>query len=570
VADINELAAIGEVPYPNWMTYTVYQPLVTLNASKLYGQGILQYLPVLAKNWTVSTDATTYTFNLRPGVKFSTVNPLNAYGIWLEMYGFYYLSGNSSGSFFESYNVFDFSHVNFGPSTIALINQSGLNNPSAAAVALMSNKNWPIYAPSPSQIVFHLKAPFNFFLGTLVVYVGLIFDTQWLLQHGGFGTPAAFNTYFNQHPIPGTGPYVVTGLAENAYYKFTQNANYWGRNLSAADVRGNPYIDPGHVKNVIVNSKFDDIARYTDLSTGQAQIAGILSQDYRVVLANPKYSEFLFPDKAAVYVAVAMNTKRSPTNITAVRQTIVHAVNITDISKKVFFSGLAPMVGPEYPVFSQFYNLGNLPQYSYNVTLAKQILANAHIDTSKLPTLEFRVVNGCGYCIDTGQIIQNDLAQIGLTVNVIVTPSAQYGCPLTAGTCSYSAALNASNTISQMSWFGTGTFAPAADTPADNWLLTVNNHTSSNNWAIYSNPTVQACVDAWTSVSDVTQLTNICTKAQQQAYNDAPYLWLGTIKPLFGAGSVVWDKTVVNNFYVDPVYSGQSSTVIFNTVTFNG
>jgi peptide/nickel transport system substrate-binding protein len=263
-----------------------------------------------------------------------------------------------------------------------------------------------------------------------------------------------------------------------------------------------------------------------------------------------------------------MNTHRSPTNITAVRQAIVHAINYSDISQKVFFGGLSPMVGPEYPVFSQFYDLGNLPQYQFNTTLAMKIMSDAGINPATLPPIEFRVVNGCGYCIDTGQIIQNDLAAIGLSVNVIVTPSSQYGCPLTGGTCSYSTALADASTISQMSWFGTGTFAPAADTPADNWLLTVSNATSSNNWAIYANPTVQKCVNAWTTVSDTTQLINLCTAAQLQAYNDAPYIWLGTIKPFFGAGSVVWDKGTVANFYVDPVYSGQSSTAIFNTVSF--
>jgi peptide/nickel transport system substrate-binding protein len=568
-ADFNQLAAIGEVPYPNWLTYTVYQPLVTVNASTLYSKGIVQYLPVLAQNWTVSADQRTYTFNLKPGIKFSDGNPVTAYDIWMQMYGFYYLSGNSSGSFFESYNIFDFSHVNFGPSTMAMINQTGLITPGTSAVAVMSDTSWPIYAPSSSQIVFHLKAPFGFFLGTIVVYVGLIFDTQWLMQHGGFGTPAAFNPYFNGHPIPGTGPYVFDSFSENSYAKFKQNPTYWGAGLTPAQVRANPYIDPGHAKTVIVNFKSSDIARYTDLSSGQAQIAGILTQDYRLILSNPtKYGTFLFPDKAAVYVAVAMNTHRSPTNITAVRQAIVHAINYSDISQKVFFGGLSPMVGPEYPVFSQFYDLGNLPQYKYDTVMAQKILSDAGINPANLPPIEFRVVNGCGYCIDTGQIIQNDLAAIGLSVEIIVTPSSQYGCPLTGGTCSYSTALADANTISQMSWFGTGTFAPAAATPADNWLLTVSNVTSSNNWAIYANPTVQKCVNAWTTVSDTTQLINLCTAAQLQAYNDAPYIWLGTIKPFFGAGSVVWDKGTVANFYVDPVYSGQSSTAMFNTVSF--
>jgi hypothetical protein len=28
------------------------------------------------------------------------------------------------------------------------------------------------------------------------------------------------NTYFNQNPIPGTGPYVVSGFSENSYVEF--------------------------------------------------------------------------------------------------------------------------------------------------------------------------------------------------------------------------------------------------------------------------------------------------------------------------------------------------------------
>jgi ABC-type transport system substrate-binding protein len=85
---------------------------------------------------------------------------------------------------------------------------------------MMENQNWPIYVTGPDTIVFHLAAPFNYFLGTLVVYVGLMFDTQWLLDHGGFGTPVQMNTYFNQNPIPGTGPYVVSGFSENSYVEF--------------------------------------------------------------------------------------------------------------------------------------------------------------------------------------------------------------------------------------------------------------------------------------------------------------------------------------------------------------
>jgi hypothetical protein len=75
------------------------------------------------------------------------------------------------------------------------------------------------------------------------------------------------------------------------------------------------------VKTVVVNANFNDVSRYTDLSTGQAQIAGILSQGLPLMQAKPsQYGIFQFPSKAAVFVGIAMNTQRYPTNITAVRR----------------------------------------------------------------------------------------------------------------------------------------------------------------------------------------------------------------------------------------------------------
>jgi ABC-type transport system substrate-binding protein len=570
--DLNQLNALGEIPYPNWLTYTVYQSLVTVNGSALYNGGGVSVEPMLATGWTTSPDGRNYTFTLRQNVKFSNGDPFNAYQVWGEMYGFYYLSGNSS-SWMLSYNVFNMSAANFGPATLALMNQTStsLVNPSGQLLSTMENSAWPIYVTGPYTIVFHLVNSFQFFPLLFPVFTGLLFDTQWALNHGGFGTPALFNTYFNQHPIPGTGPYMVTSVSEDSNVQFTQNPTYWGANLTAAQIQANPYLDPGHAKNVIVKWVQDDVTRYSDLSSGAAQVAAILAEDWPLIQNNLNtYSYFSMPAKSMLFVGMAMNTQRYPTNITAVRQAIVHAINYTDISNTVFFGGLNPLVFPEYPAQSAYYDLGNLQPYQYNVTLAKQILTNAHVDMSKLSStpVEFRVVAGCSYCESTAEIVQSDLAQIGVSVTIEVTQPSLYQCPQTAGTCSYSTALADAQSIAQLSWFGTGTFAPAAPDPADAWLLFANNQTSSNNWAIYSNPTVQKCVNDWTNGASNQTLVSDCTAAQLQFYNDAPYIPLGTLKLVFGAGSIVWNKNVVKSMLLDPVYTGQSSTAIFNTITF--
>ena len=568
--DLNQLNSIYAIPYPDWLTYTVYQALVTLDGNALYSTGDVKVLPMLATNWNVSSDGTTYTFNLRQNVVFSNGDPFNAYQVWGQFYGLYYLTSNST-AFFNAYPVFDTSTIKFGPATLALMAQSGLINPTPDLLKIMMDTSQPIYVTSQYQIVFHLKAPFVYFPTVLPTYVGLIFDTQYVLQNGGFGTPGTVNTAFNQKPIPGTGPYVVTDMSENSYVKFAKNPTYWGANLTAADVQANAYIDPGHVQNVIIYSKSDDVARYTDLSTGAAQIAGIEAQNWPQILKNPdKYGYFVMPDSSMAFVGISMNTERYPTNITDFRQAIVHAVNLTDISQRVFFGGLAPMIGPEYPAQKEYYDLGNLPQYSNNLTLAKQYLAQSGVDVTKIQPLEFRVVSGCGYCYSTAQIVQADLAQIGIQTNIEVTPGNQWALPYVAGAGTYQQGLNASQQVAQLTWFGTGTFAPTAPTPADAWLMFASNQTPANNYAIYSNPTVQQCVNDWTSVSDPNVIKAACTTAQKQMYDDAPYIWLGAIKLVFGAGSVAWQKNVVKSALLDPIFTGISSTVIFNTVTFVG
>jgi ABC-type transport system substrate-binding protein len=559
----NVLNFVSEIPWPGWFDFSVYQPMISVNLTAEYQTNNIQYLPILASNWTVSADQMTYTINLRPNVNFSNGDPFNAYQEWMELYGFYYLSANSSG-FWQSYSIFNMSNVSFGPSTIALINQSGLVNPSPAALQVMTNSSWPIYVTGPYQIVFHLKAPFLYFLGTLVSYVGMSFDTQYVLDHGGFGTPASFNTYFNTNPIPGTGPYLITGQVINSYMTFAQNPTYWGDSLPASQVAANPLLSPGNAKSVIINYKPDDLSRYTDLSTGTAQIVAIESADWNQILANSnKYSYTVLPSWAGITSAVALNVNEYPTNITLVRQAIVHAINYTDVAGAAFAGQVAPGMGPEYPAFPQFYDLGNYTPYQYNLTLAQSDLNQANI--ANMPALTFKIISGCVFCETTAEVVQADLAQIGITVNIQVLASSSY---YTGTYGSYSTNVQDAAQIGQLSLLGGETWAPSALTPADNWVSFMSNVSGWGNWAGYSAPDVQACINAFTSSGNVSYIQNLCKVAQAEIYNDAPYAWIGFYKLWYSSGSLVWQTGVVKGFLLDPVWGGIDTMPIINTVTF--
>jgi peptide/nickel transport system substrate-binding protein len=556
---------VSELPWPNWLTYTVYQPLVSVNETAEYGNGTIQYLPGLAANWTVSSDGKTYTFNLRHDVKFSNGDPFNAYQVWAEMYGFYYLSGNSS-TWLESYDFFNMSSVKFGPSTMSALNASGLASPNQQVLSMMENNSWPIYVTSPYQIVFHLQSPFIWFPGVFVVFDGLMFDVQWALQHGGYGTPALFNSYFNQHPIPGSGPYVVTQVSENSYVKFAQDPNYWGRNMSAAAIAGQPIWDPGHAATVVIYYKADNLARFTDLKNGAVQIASIEFSDWSQVTTNSQYSYLKLPSWNGEVVLLGLNSNIYPTNITDVRQAIVHAINYTDVSAKAYEGTLTPYVGPEYPAWSQFYDLGKYQPYQFNLTLAKQYMSESGVDPKTLPALIYNVQAGCESCINAAQVIQADLGQIGLTVNVQVLTTADYYTYF--GT--YQTNVKNAAQIGQLAFVNSGFgWGPATLTPADYWVTFVSNASLWGNWPGYSNPIVQKCVDSFTQTNNVSEIQQLCTAAQKQINNDAPYAWLGTFGDwLPPGGSLVWKQGVVKSFLVDPVWTGESTAPIFNTIMF--
>ena len=96
----------------------------------------------------------------------------------------------------------------------------------------------------------------------------------------------------------------------------------------------------------------------------------------------------------------------------------------------------------------------------------------------------------------------------------------------------------------------------------------VSNESFFGNFANYYNPTVQSCVNAFTSTTDVGQIQTLCTAAQTQINNDAPYAWLGVLRLWNIDGSLVWQKGVVSSFALDPVFSGETTIPMINTVTF--
>jgi len=551
-----------------WTDYDVYQMLVNVNASLEHTVGSVQYVPGLAQNWTITPDYKLYTFNLRQDVTFSNGDPFNAYQVWLQMYALYAEAGNSS-YFLEGNPFFNFANVTFGPVQQQLINQSSPGNPSQSVINLMENQSWRIYVTGPYTISFRLQGSFEWFLGVIGGTDGAIFDAWDGLHNGGYATyGGGFSaTYYTTHSIPGTGPYYVSKYVQNRYEEFAKNPTYWGKSLTATQLAMNELLDPGQAQTVICYYVPDDVARYTDLSQGKVQMATILSQDWPLITANPqKYTFLVSPPQNPIIYALAFNTQLFPTNNTDFRLAIAHAINYSDIYAKVYHNLLHPWFGPETPLWPQFYDLGNYSQYSFNVTLAKQYLNESGINLSKLPTLSFSIVTGITSATNTAEIVQADLtSNLGLSVNIEVQT---YPGWLTPYTYSWSYRLAHANQTASLTYVGGQYYGDDEIEPAAYWVQFVSSLGFTQ--SMYNSSATYTMATAFFNSNNVTYLESLARIAQADVYNNAPYIWLGTAGLLYGDGSLVWQKGVINNTWYGPdeAFGGDNSLPNFNTVHF--
>ena len=216
---------------------------------------------------------------------------------------------------------------------------------------------------------------------------------------------------------------------------------------------------------------------------------------------------------------------------------------------------------PEYPLYSQFYNLDNETPYSYNITLARQDLAAAHIQN--MPAITYYMPNDWQAGEVMGEVIQSDLAAINITVNIDLAQVSDYQSSF--GTYAFN--LNNSAIEGQITVCGGFTWGPSELTPADAWVDFLSNTSTWGNTAVYYNPLVQNAIDTFFSSNNVSQIQSVIKQAQQQVYNDAPLITV-QLGLLYGDGSLVWQNGVIKSFLVDPLTTGEDTMPIINTVTF--
>jgi peptide/nickel transport system substrate-binding protein len=226
--------------------------------------------PKLALSWTHSDDYKTWTYKLRPGVKFHDGTPFNAQAVKENIDRLKDPANKCRCAFYLS-NVHD---VQAADELTVVYN---LNDPSVNAPALAS----------------------------IPVSTGVV------------QSPTAWKTRgddYNRNPV-GTGPYILKSWTAGDRMVLEKNPDYWNK--------GHPYLD-----RIILKPLPDAQSRFASLQSGEVDIVWDDESDADNILKaqkDPKLSVHIYRGSgASVY---AFNTKAAPFDDERVRQALVMALD---------------------------------------------------------------------------------------------------------------------------------------------------------------------------------------------------------------------------------------------------
>jgi peptide/nickel transport system substrate-binding protein len=317
-------------------------------------------VPSLADRWTVSGDGKTYTFHLRPGIKFSNGQPVTAEDVaWtLNRFGNPKINGIMAAV-----------AVGYGNATV-------VNN---------------------STVRVQLRKPVAAFLYNISIWPAFVLPKNLVEKQG---------KAFFKHPV-GSGPFMVTSFVKGSHITFARNPNYWEA--------GKPYLD-----SVRFNFVSDSNTRILALRAGNAQVIDVvpfsqvnsLRSDKKVVVQTAKVPLFL---------GLWLNHLRAPFADVNVRKALQHAIDRTLINQQIF-AGLGKIPNSVLMGFALDAPASVVKPYSYDVATAKALMARSKFPKGFSTTLMYPA--GSDFYRQLGLALQQEFGAIGITVKLIEQDTA--------------------------------------------------------------------------------------------------------------------------------------------------
>jgi len=245
-----------------------------------------EVLPALAVSWSVSSDGKTWTFKLRPGVRFHDGTPFNAEAVKFNVERI--LDPATRAPARPAFTMID-RVVPVDETTVQMITAGP-------------------FAPLPAQLAY---APIAMNSPTQVKKLGANYFTA---------------------PV-GTGPFKFVHHQKGREVRLVANKEYWG---------GVPYLE-----GVLMRPIPETAARIMALEAGEVDaVYHVPPRDAARLRANPKFAVLTPPPQRKIFIG--MNVQWGPFKDKRVRQALNYAVDKKAIVDKIFL-GLAKITDSPVP-----------------------------------------------------------------------------------------------------------------------------------------------------------------------------------------------------------------------------
>lgn len=325
------------------------------------------FVPLLTEKWQASDDKKTFTFNLRPNVK------------WHD------------GQNFTADDVkFTFDYLR--------------DNPLPMSAAEANNAIESVEVTNPQTVVFHLKNSAPDFVNNIAAQTQIIPKHIWqnVKDPLKFQEPAAF---------VGTGAFKFKETRRGEYHVFEANADYF---------LGRPMIDRLIFKNAnnpLLALESGDVDAASPSSA--TALASFQNRDEYEITKGP-YSYYL--------TKLVFNVNRPPFDSKDLRQAVAYALNRPEIVKQVLNGeGIVSSVGLLHPDSVWFAK--DLPKYEQDLKKSEELFAKAGFASKDADgTRQNAAGNKLNFTLFTrsdstemvreAELVRDQLAQVGIRLDI--------------------------------------------------------------------------------------------------------------------------------------------------------
>lgn len=363
----NAVQRFGTVDPAKGTDYTQVMALVNLYDPLVFPDEEGNLKPHLAKDWTVSDDNRTYTFELREDATFHNGNSVRAEDV--------------------KFSVERFFDINQGYASLL--------------TGVLSKEN--VTAVDEQTVEFTLDRVHSPFLATLVLL--FIVDKRQVLENatdGEFGDRGDYGQKWLNDNDAGSGPYTLKNFERQSSITFSKYDDYW------MGWSGDPY------ETVEIRIITEDPTVRSLMKTGEIDMSSqYQSQEtYTALKETDGVRVESIPTVTVFYMKI--NTQIEPTNDPAVREAMAYGFDYETASNQIA-PGSLPAQGPLAPAFGAHND--SIEQPTYDPEHAQQVLQDAGYSEGEI-TIQNTYVKDYGLEEKMGLLFQDNMEEIGIDVEL--------------------------------------------------------------------------------------------------------------------------------------------------------